>query len=430
MLARQAACILDALAAGLEAPQPMADVARRLGVSDRHLRRIFDAQLGVSPLQYLMTRRLLSAKQLLTDTGLPVTRIAMASGFSSLRRFNAAFTEHYGLNPTALRRTRVTTDGLGDAIHLGYRPPYALAAMRDFLARRCVGGLSFVDDAQPDQALIGQTLRVTAGAGSRCGWLTVRFDPEHHRVALRISESLCEALPLVIARVRAWLDLDADPAVVDACLDADPLLGAGDPAGRAGLRVPGCLDGFELAVRAVLGQQITVVAARTLCERLVNTFGEPVQTPWPALSRLFPTPAVLAGALPEQLGALGIVRQRQQAIIAIARAVATGDLRLEPGADPRQILPALTALPGVGDWTAQYVAMRALRWPDAFPAGDIALQKALGLRGSREAEQRSLAWRPWRSYAVLRAWHGAGTMNTPVSIASNDPIVMGIDHND
>jgi AraC family transcriptional regulator of adaptative response / DNA-3-methyladenine glycosylase II len=200
---------------------------------------------------------------------------------------------------------------------------------------------------------------------------------------LRVSDSLREVLPLVIRRVRTTFDLDADPTAINGVLHG--AFPEGD-----GLRVPGALDGYELAVRAVLGQQITVAAARTLAQRMVDRFGEPVETPWPKLTRLFPAPAVLAAASGDALGQLGIVKQRQAAIVGIAQAVADKRLQLHSGADVNATLAALKELPGIGDWTAQYIAMRALRWPDAFPAGDVALHKALGVQGmknpAREAE--------------------------------------------
>ena len=403
MLGRQAARLLDAPAAWTGGAPALPALAARLGVSDRHLRRIFESQLGVSPLQYLQTRRLLAAKQLLTDTDLPVTRVALASGFGSLRRFNAAFAAHYGLNPTRLRRQGSGREGQGAVVRLGYRPPLDEGALLTFLAQRGIAGQSW---AKPLDRLVGQTLRLVTGARVHTGWLSARFDPVEPVVWLTVSDSLCDALPLVIARVRAWLDLDADPAVIDACL-SNPAGGvnAASKGAFAGLRVPGCLDGFELAVRAVLGQQVTVAAGRTLAERLVARFGEPIVTPVPGLDRLFPSPEVLGRADGEALGQLGIVRQRQAAIQALARAMTDGTLSLDASADVPATLPVLTALPGIGDWTAQYIALRALRWPDAFPAGDVALQKALGVACARDAERLSQAWRPWRSYAVIRAWH-------------------------
>ena len=250
---------------------------------------------------------------------------------------------------------------------------------------------------------MGRTFNVESGGRTHAGWLLTEFDEARCQLVLRVSDSLREVLPLLIRRVRAMFDLDADPAAINAALQ--PSFPGAD-----GLRVPGTLDGHELAVRAVLGQQITVAAARTLAQRLVEKFGATIETPWPQLTRLFPTPAVLAAASGDALGQLGIVRQRQAAIVGIAQAVLEKRLQLHGGADVNATVAQLKALPGIGDWTAQYIAMRALRWPDAFPAADVALHKALKVQGlknpAKEAELASQAWRPWRSYAVIRAWSG------------------------
>lgn len=384
-------------------------LAARLGVSDRHLRRVFEDRLGVSPLQYLLTRKLLTAKQLLADTDLPITQIALASGFASVRRFNAAFLDHYRLNPTQLRReTSQRESGQGTAVRLGYRPPYDVAATLAFFRQRLIEGVAFVDD----RLRLGQTLRMDIGERSHRGWLLAEFDEARCQLMLRVSDELREVLPQVIHRLRAALDLDADPSAINAVLQG------AFPAGN-GLRVPGALDGFELAVRAVLGQQITVAAARTLAQRLVNRFGEPIDTPFAELTRLFPAPEVLAQAGGDALGELGIVKQRQAAIVALARGVAEHGLVLNGSADVPDTITALKALPGIGDWTAQYIAMRALRWPDAFPAGDVALHKALGVQDhkhpGREAEAVSQAWKPWRSYAVIRAWSAGHVSPTGAS---------------
>lgn len=409
ILAQQAAHLLHEPEEGpVDGPPSVQRLAARLGVSDRHVRRIFEAEFGVSPLQYVQTRRLLTAKQLLTDTDLPVTQVALISGFASVRRFNAAFSQHYGMNPTQLRRRGAssghpTCDATGTTtVRLGYRPPYDAAAMLAFFRQRQIHAVEWVAPAG-EGLRMARTVCITVGGRAHAGWLACEFDENRHQVVLHVSGALREVLPRVIARVRAALDLDADPQAIHASLHAH--FPRGD-----GLRVPGTLDGFELAVRAVLGQQITVAAARTLAQRLVDRFGEPVETPFPMLTRLFPAPAVLAQAGGDALGQLGIVRQRQAAIVGIARAVAEQGLALHGGADVPATLAALQALPGIGDWTAQYIAMRALRWPDAFPAGDVALHKALGVQHgknpAREAEAASQAWRPWRSYAVLRAWAG------------------------
>ncbi|MEO7391647.1 MAG: AlkA N-terminal domain-containing protein [Ramlibacter sp.] len=398
ILAHQAARLLDEPEAWGESPPSVEGLAARMGVSDRHVRRIFEAQFGVSPVQYLQTRRLLTAKQLLADTGLPITQIALMSGYSSVRRFNAAFVEHYGLNPTRLRREGATQPVQGLAIRLGYRPPYDIQAMLGFFGKRAIQGIEFVD---PVRNATGRTFSAESGGKWHRGWLVGEFDEARSQVVLRVSDSLQAVLPVVIHRLRAALDLDADPHAINAVLHES--FPQGD-----GLRVPGAMSGYELAVRAVLGQQITVAASRTLAQRMVDRFGEPMDTPWPELTRLFPEPAVLARASGDALGQLGIVKQRQAAIVAIAQAVSEKRLHLHGGADVQSTLAMLRQLPGIGDWTAQYVAMRALRWPDAFPAGDVALHKALGVQGSpspaRAAEAASQNWKPWRSYAVIRAW--------------------------
>ena len=397
LLAQHAARLLDSPDAWGDEVPSVAGLAARLGVSDRHLRRVFEAELGVSPMDWLQTRRLLAAKQLLADTRLPVAQVALAAGFASLRRFNAAFAAQYRMSPTALRRDgSEAKPGDGIAVTLGYRPPYDVREMLQFLQQRGIAGVEQIDQSTHT---VARTLRLDDDTR---GWIACRFEPEQHRVQVRVADSLAPQLPRVIARVRAWLDLDADPAAIHAVLGADfPAL--------AGLRVPGTLDGLELAVRAVVGQQVTVAAARTLTTRLVERFGTPLATPIDGLTRLFPTPATLAAATGDELGQLGLVRQRQAAIHALAQAVSSGQIRLHAGADVAATMDALKALPGIGAWTADYIALRALRWPDAFPAGDVALQKALSPDGqrltARAAEGRAERWRPWRAYAVIRAWH-------------------------
>jgi AraC family transcriptional regulator of adaptative response / DNA-3-methyladenine glycosylase II len=294
-------------------------------------------------------------------------------------------------------------------VRLGYRPPYDAAAMVAFFRHRAIVGLEQVGPAG-DGAQLARTLQIDAAGRCHAGWITATFDVERHQLVLRVSDGLQEVLPQVIRRARATFDLDCDPLAVNGVLHA------AFP-GADGLRVPGAFSGWELAVRAVLGQQVTVAAARTLAQRLVERFGAPIATGQPQLNRLFPTAETLAQAEDDALGALGIVRQRQAAIVALARAVHSGALQLNPGADAHSTTLALKQLPGIGDWTAQYIAMRALRWPDAFPAGDVALQKALGVQHlrqpAREAEAASQGWKPWRSYAVIRAWSRLAPSSLP-----------------
>jgi len=413
-LALQAASALDDFAARGEAPS-VADVAARLGVSDRHLRRIFFAEHGVTPLQYLQTRRLLLAKQLLTDTQLPISQIALTSGFRSLRRFNAAFLGGYRMNPTRLRRTaprdgsaaaspsrrtRGTRLGAGEAItvQLAYRTPLDVDALLAFLAARAIPGVEVV---------AGRTVRRTVAAGAlaeRAGWLEARFANDAARVQLAFAPSLGAASGAVIAATRRWLDLDAAPATIAETL--------ADLPGAPGIRLPGSVDAFELAVRAILGQQVTVSAARTLAKRVVERFGETIATPWTSVDRTFPRPADLAEPPIERIAELGIIRSRAAAMQSLAMQWDAIAPLLAPGASPEALVARLCEVPGIGPWTAHYIAMRGLGWPDAFPPGDVAAAKAMralfDTTTARDVAAHAERWRPWRGYALLRLWNSLG----------------------
>ncbi|NKI93532.1 Ada metal-binding domain-containing protein [Rhizobacter sp. SG703] len=402
-LARQAAHWLDHAAAEEETPS-IAALAAHLGVSDRHLRRIFAAEHGVTPLQYVQTRRLLLAKQLLTDTRLPVAQVALASGFRSLRRFNAAFADSYRMSPTRLRgdadgRADPLSPDDGVTVSLGFRSPYDTAAMLRFLTARAVPGVEAVEAARVRRSVRAGVL------GPEAGWLEASFiDETPTRPAslrLRYAATLAPHSGRVVMAVRRWLDLDAAPQTIDDALRDLP--------GAPGLRLPGSIDAFEMAVRAVLGQQVTVAAARTLARRLIERFGEPLATPWNDIARGFPSPAVLAAAPLEHIAELGIIRTRVGAIQALANAWPELTRLLALPHRPEALMTALAALPGIGPWTAHYLAMRALGWPDAFPPKDVAVLNAMktlfGTQNQREADARAEAWRPWRSYAVLRLWN-------------------------
>ncbi len=401
-LALQAAQWLDRrLGAGDEASLSMGALAGHLGVSDRHLRRIFLAEHGVTPLQYLQTRRLLLAKQLLTDTRLPVAQVALASGFGSLRRFNAAFADSYRMSPSRLRRDAEAPDlqPLELCVNLGFRAPYDTAAMLRFLALRAIPGVEHVDGLQVRRSVRAGAL---AAAG---GWLEARFIAQRGarapHVQLRYAPSLAPHSARVVAGVRRWLDLDAAPDAIDAAL--------ADLPGEPGLRLPGCVDSFEMVVRAVLGQQVTVAAARTLARRFADRFGESVATPWPEVTRSFPSPEAVAAASVDQIAELGVIRTRAGAIQALAQAWPEAMRHLHEARDPEALIRMLRTLPGIGPWTAHYIAMRALGWPDAFPPNDVAVLNAMkplfGTTTPREAEALSQRWRPWRAYAVLRLWN-------------------------
>jgi AraC family transcriptional regulator of adaptative response / DNA-3-methyladenine glycosylase II len=410
VLADQAArWLAQAAHEGADPPLPaIAGIAARLGVTDRHLRRIFARRHGVTPVAWLGTQRLLLAKQLLTDTALPVTQVALASGFGSLRRFNAAFAERYRLSPSALRRAGAAEPG---ALKLAWRPPCDLDGLLGFIARRAVPG-----QEQVAGLVLRRTLAMPHQGRLLAGWIEARFLPERCELHLAAAPSLRPALGALLQRARHAFDLDADPAAIDPVLASVP-----GPA-RPGIRLPGSWCGFETAVRVVLGQQISVAAARTLCQRLVQRFGEPIATPFADLDRLFPSAQVLAAADAADIGSLGIVRQRVRALQALAQAVAAGRLQLQPGADLAGTLATLTALPGIGDWSAQLIALRTLGWPDAWPAADIALLKALGqTAATRDPAAGTLAaeaWRPWRGYAVFKLWLSLETpLQTPLEHA-------------
>ncbi|HKY62964.1 MAG TPA: AlkA N-terminal domain-containing protein [bacterium] len=394
--------IADLLVQRLEEGTPEAgieSIAAQFELSSRQIRRIVQQELGVSPIQLLSTRRLLLAKQLLTETRLPIIEVAFASGFASLRRFNDAFRERYGMPPNRLRReasspARKTRDRETLTLQLSYRPPFDWPGLLDFLAQRELKGVECISAGE---------YRRTVRLGSRQGWIRVGHIPERRGLAVELSGSLSPVLPALLGRLRHLFDLSARPDLIAERLSRQAAL-AQAVARNPGLRVPGAFDGFELALRAVLGQQVTVKAATTLAGRLIEAFGDPIETPYPELNRLSPGPASLAAAKPRDLTKLGIVGARARSLLALAQEAFSGRLVLEAGAPPDQVLPKLLQLPGIGPWTAHYIAMRALRWPDAFPKEDLALRKKLGGATPTQAEALSQAWRPWRSYATLHLW--------------------------
>ena len=375
------------------------DIASRFALSTRQLRRVVQQELGVSPIELIQTRRLLLAKQLLTETQLPITEVAFASGYSSLRRFNDAFRSRYRMPPTRLRKQTSGDASRPDAtdtacLQLSYRPPLHWTGILEFLRARMMAGVECLEDEA-----YCRTVRV----GPHRGWIAVRHLPLKNALTVEFARSLTPALPALLGRLRNLFDLSARPDLIAAHLRQDKALRA-DVRRNPGLRVPGAFDGFELAVRAILGQQITVKAATTLAGRFANAFGEEICTPFAALSRLSPLPSAIANATVDNIAKLGIISARAKCILALARAFESGGLRLDPGANPQNVMAQLVALPGIGPWTAHYIAMRALRWPDAFPTKDIVILKNLGGVTAQEADALSQRWRPWRSYAVLHIW--------------------------
>ena len=373
-------------------------LAASLNLSSRQLRRVVEASFGVTPIELAQTRRLLLAKQLLTDTRLPMAVLAQAAGFGSVRRFNHLFTSRYGMPPSRLRQ-RGGDEVLGETLELRlpYRAPLAWAHLLRFLAGRGAVGVEAAEGAR--------YLR-TVAIGAHQGWLAA--EPLQGAAALRVtlSSSLLPVLPQVLARLRRTLDLDANATVIDAHLGSDVRLAA-LVSNTPGLRVPGAFDGFELALRAILGQQVTVKAATTLFGRFARRFGVEISTPHKALTHLAPKAEAVAQATLQQLIDLGLTTRRAETISRMAQAVASGAISLEPGPDPDAMMLAMQALPGIGPWTAHYIGMRALRHPDAWPEGDLGLLHALQLTSHRELRAAAEPWRPWRSYAALHLWNAA-----------------------
>lgn len=375
-------------------------LAGRLGVGERQLRRLFSQHLGAAPITVAQTRRVLLAKQLIQETRLPMAEVALAAGFGSVRRFNETFQQLFGRPPGELRRLtgEASAESAGVTVRLPYRAPYDWQAIIGFLSARAIPGVEAVSPRR-----YARTLSVDGATG------VVAVTPgEGDFLLAEIRFPKLKALPAVIARIRRVFDLTADPALIGAHLSQDPRL-APLVAARPGLRAPGAWDGFEMAVRAILGQQITVTAARGLAAKLVETYGEAIDEPAAAklgLSRVFPTPDRLVG---RDIAALGMPKARGAALEALARTVAADPAIFTPRGDLDSAIKALSALPGVGEWTAQYIALRELREPDAFPHADIGLLRALtDAQGARPTPEALLAmsqrWRPWRAYAAQHLW--------------------------
>jgi AraC family transcriptional regulator, regulatory protein of adaptative response / DNA-3-methyladenine glycosylase II len=389
------------IAAGALNGHSVVELASELGVSERHLRRALERQLGVSPAELAQTHRLLLAKRLLAETSLPVTRIAFASGFQSLRRFNSVFRDRYRLSPSALRRSApaspaASTRPSGDfvTLTLAYRQPLDWDLLIGLLRRDALPGVSVVEDGR-----YGRTVNLDGRSGIV---LAERARGKSH-LDVAVSLSLLPALMPLLARLRQLFDLDAEPAVVDAHLaqnGLEPLVRR-----RPGIRIPGAMDGFEVALRSLLtagtgGGEATEV----LLGRVVETLGEPIETGIASLTRLAPTPERVAEAGPETLTGFGVARQDAEAIAAVARALAGGAIRLDPGRDVAATHRALVEADGVGEHLATMIVMRALYWPDAFPASDPALQRAAGAPNSRALRALAEPWRPWRAYAAQHLW--------------------------
>jgi AraC family transcriptional regulator, regulatory protein of adaptative response / DNA-3-methyladenine glycosylase II len=374
-------------------------LADRLGVGERQLRRLFRQHLGASPVAVAQTRRVLLARQLIHETRLPMAEVAFASGFSSIRRFNETFLGLFGRPPGDLRRRGGSDSPARPAgevrLKLSYKPPYDWPAMLSFLKARAIAGIEHVEN--------DSYCRSIALDGAE-GVVTVR-PAEGDALAAIIRFPRLASLPAIIARLRRVFDLAADPAAIGAHLAEDPLL-APLVAARPGLRVPGAWDGFELAMRAVLGQQITVPAAIGLAGRLVATHGARLAEPLGLLTHVFPTAQAIASA---DLTRLGMPASRGATLSAVARAAIADPELFSASRALDEAVARLQAIKGIGEWTAHYIALRQLREPDAFPASDIGLMRAMADgEGRRPAARAILAraenWRPWRAYAAQHLW--------------------------
>ena len=393
-------------------------LADRLGVGERQLRRLFRQHLGASPIAVAQTRRVLLAKQLIHQTRLPMAEVAMAAGFGSVRRFNETFQQLYDRPPATLRRLEGADEPASSAggvfVTLPYKPPYDWAAMIAFLKLRAIPGVEAVSDER-----YARTIAIGGDRG------VIIVEPlEKNRLGVTVRFPKISALAAIIARIRRVFDLAADPAAIAAHLARDPTL-APLVAARPGLRVPGAWDGFELSIRAILGQQITVVGARNLAGKLVATHGEPLPAELagavPGLTHVFPSPADLAEV---DFATLGMPGSRARALAALTAAVVADPLIFGPKRSLDDAVGALRALPGIGEWTAQYIAMRELREPDAFPAADIGLMRALADADGRrpnpaELSARAEAWRPWRAYAALHLWSSEAQPTQPKEMSDD-----------
>jgi AraC family transcriptional regulator of adaptative response / DNA-3-methyladenine glycosylase II len=376
-------------------------LASRLGVGSRHLRRLFLQHLGATPSAVAHTRRLHFSKKLIDETSLPMSYVAVASGFGCVRRFNAAIRKTYKRTPTQIRKLVRHTTALPEnqyLFHLRFRPPYDWKGILGFLEMRATPGVELVSRG---------AYRRSISLHGNHGYFEACLNNTNDGLDVRIRFGNPCSLFFIIERIRRMFDLNADWQAIADTLRADPDLGFRIEA-SPGLRVPGCWEGFELAIRAILGQQVTVKGATTLAGRLVRAFGDPLPAT-DGLTHLFPRPETLAQA---NLDSIGLPKARAQTIEALARAVSTGQIKFDEVVDADLFLHQLSEIPGIGKWTAQYVAMRALGEPDALPSGDIGLLRRLDLQSAKELEIRAEAWRPWRAYAAMYLWSVASKNET------------------
>jgi len=387
-LAQSAAVLVDE---GFLNDGSVADLAARVGVTDRHLRRIFEAEFGVSLIEFAQTQRLLMAKRLLTDTRLPVSMVALASGFGSVRRFNDLFLKRYGLNPLRFRKGIDASTAESMTFALGYRPPFCWSGVLSFLACRHINAVEHIDDDT-----YSRTIVLKQGGRDIPGWISVRHNPHRYALEVTFPVALAPVVGQVLARVRRLFDLAARPDLIDAHLGD---LAAASP----GKRVPGTFDGFEIVVRAIVGQRRPLSDTRALLSHMAERVGTQTTAPF-GLTTIFPCASTFARLPVPALEDIGVARLHAEAIITVAQKVSSGCIDLEPAAPLETTLSTLRGIEGIGEWAVQYIAMRSLGWPNAFPENDPALQKMPGVASPLELDRLAEKWQPWRAYAAIRIW--------------------------
>lgn len=370
-----------------------AGLAKRLGVSDRHLRRLFEQTFGVSPIAYAQSQRLLLAKRLLMDTALPMAQIALCAGFGSLRRFNEVFVDKYRLTPTSLRKDarQITAQVDAQRFELSYRAPYPISQVMEFWQKRQIAGLEYADET-----VYERTLAILCQGKPLIGWYRVEVSENKQKIFVYLSESLLPAVMQVLQLVRRQFDLDADPHAINEVLT---LLSCSIET----IRVPGAVSGYEVAIRSIIEQVISTEAARRIIEKMVANFGEPVSLT-EKLTHLFPTPSRLSAVSEDEWRALGLSRTKARAIWALSNAVVAGELELDNVVDVNLAITNLLALPGIGPWTAGYIALRAWQSPDVFLEDDYVIKKLLPDTTTGERIKWAANFRPWRSYLVFAMW--------------------------
>ncbi len=382
--------------------QSIFDFAKKLGCTDRHLRRVFASEFNISPIQYLQTCRLLLAKNLLTDTDLSIIDVAMSSGFGSLRRFNDLFKRHYKLTPSKLRKESSEKKPSGITLTLCYRPPYQWDKLISFLSMRAITGVELIKSNE-----YMRTVRIiNEEKKAFYGWLRVTHNPKKNALIVTISETLLPVLSQVLSRVRHLFDMHCDPQTIYESLSSMNQISSNLCV--IGTRLPGCFDSFEMSLRAVLGQQISVKAATTLTARIVDKYGTPIATGIKGLTHIFPTPDELLamdGPIENNFGQLGIIATRSKTIYELALSISQGKINLTIQADPHSEINKLKEIKGIGSWTANYIAMRTIGFTDAFLETDAGIKKALPNLSTKELLKLSEMWQPWRSYATINLWN-------------------------